>query len=138
MPFVLDASIPACWALQDEEDPRADSAFALLKTEEAVVPSLWWFEIRKIMVVNERRKRITESDTSVFLRDLAGLRVRVDREPEESVVLKLARTRGLSVYDASYLELALREAIPPASWTGKDACPTYYGATGGSVLGSVV
>ena len=115
MPFVPDASIPACWALLDEEDPRADTAFARIKSDEAVVPSLWWFEIRNILVVNERRKRITESDTGVFLRDLAGLRVRVDREPEESVVRRFARTHGLSVYDASYLELAVREAIPLAT-----------------------
>ena len=115
MPFVLDASIPACWALQDEEDPRADTAFARIRSDEAVVPSLWWFEIRNILVVNERRKRITESDTGIFLRDLAGLRVRVDREPDESAVLSLARTHGLSVYDAAYLELALREAIPIAT-----------------------
>ncbi|HEY1342434.1 MAG TPA: type II toxin-antitoxin system VapC family toxin [Bryobacteraceae bacterium] len=115
MPFVLDASIPACWALQDEEDSRADAAFERMKSDEAVVPSLWWFEIRNIMVVSERRKRITESDTGLFLRDLAGLRVCVDREPEESVVLRLARTHGLSVYDAAYLELALREAIPLAT-----------------------
>ena len=112
MPFVLDASIPACWALQEEDDPRADAAFARIRSDEAVVPSLWWFEIRNILVVNEQRKRITESDSGGFLRDLAGLRVRVDREPEESVVLRLARTHGLSVYDAAYLELALREAIP--------------------------
>jgi predicted nucleic acid-binding protein len=115
MPFVLDASIPACWAFQDEQDHRAEAALARIKTEEAVVPALWWFEIRNIFVVNERRKRITESDTGVFLRDLAGLRVRVDREPEEAVVLKLARTHGLSVYDASYLELALRGALPLAT-----------------------
>jgi predicted nucleic acid-binding protein len=115
MPFVLDTSISASWAFQDEQDPRADAAFVRIKSEEAVVPSLWWFEIRNILVVNERRKRIKESDTGVFLRDLAGLRIRVDREPEESVVLKLARTHRLSVYDASYLELALREAIPLAT-----------------------
>ena len=65
--------------------------------------------------MNERRKRISESDTGVFLRDLAGLRVRVDREPEETVVLRIARTHGLSVYDASYLELELREALPLAT-----------------------
>jgi predicted nucleic acid-binding protein len=115
MPFVLDTSISACRAFQDEQDPRADAAFVRIKTEEAVVPSLWWFEIRNILVVNERRKRITESDTGVFLRDLAGLRVRVDREPEENVVRRLARTHRLSVYDASYWELALREAIPLAT-----------------------
>ena len=119
MPFVLDASIPACWAFQDEQDARADAAYARIKTEEAVVPSLWWFEIRNILVVNERRKRITESDTGVFLRDLAGLRIRIDREPEEGAVLRLARTHRLSVYDASYLELALREAIPLATLDGE-------------------
>ena len=62
MPFVLDASIPACWALQDEEDPRADTAFARIKSDEAVVPSLWWFEIRNILVVNDS----IESDTAFF------------------------------------------------------------------------
>jgi predicted nucleic acid-binding protein len=115
MSFVLDASVPACWALQDEEDPRADAAFLRIRTEEAIVPSLWWFEIRNILIVSERRKRITEFDTAVFLRDLAELRIRVDREPEESTILRLARIRHLSVYDASYLELALREGIPLAT-----------------------
>ena len=115
MPFVLDTSIPACWAFQDEQDPRADAAYIRIRTEEAVVPSLWWFEIRNILVVNERRQWITESDTRVFLRDLAGLRIRIDREPEEGAVLRLARTHRLSVYDSSYLELALREAIPLAT-----------------------
>src|SRR2546422_2872363 len=112
MPFVLDTSIPACWAFQDEQDPRADAAYVQIKTEEAVVPSLWWFEVRNILVVNERRKRITETGTNRFLRELA--RIRVDREPEESAMLRLARAHRLSVYDASYSELALREAIPVA------------------------
>jgi predicted nucleic acid-binding protein len=115
MPFVLDASIAACWAFQDEQHPRADAAFAKIRTEEAVVPSLWWFEVRNVLVVNERRKRITESDTNRFLRDLSRLRIRVDRAPEEAVILRLARTHRLSVYDASYLELALRERVPVAT-----------------------
>jgi len=84
MPFVLDASIAACWAFPDEQDARADAALAKIRLEDAVVPSLWWFEVRNILVVNERRKRITESGTTSFLRELARLRIRVDREPEES------------------------------------------------------
>ena len=109
MSFVLDASIAACWAFPDEQDARADTAFARVRVEDALVPSLWWFEVRNILVVNERRKRITESGTNSFFRELARLRIRVDREPEESTVLRLARAHRLSVYDASYLELALRE-----------------------------
>jgi predicted nucleic acid-binding protein len=130
MPFVLDASVPACWAFQDEQDVRADAAYVRIKTEEAVVPSLWWFEIRNILVVNERRKRITESDTGVFLRDLAGLRIRIDREPQEGAVLRLARTHRLSVYDASYLELALREAIPLATLDDELAAAAVAEGTG--------
>jgi hypothetical protein len=62
MPFVLDASIPACWAFQDEQDPRANAAYVRIKAEEAVAPGLWWFEMRSILVVNERRKTITASN----------------------------------------------------------------------------
>jgi predicted nucleic acid-binding protein len=115
MPFVLDASITACWAFPDEQDPRACAALARVRIEDAVVPSLWWFEVRNILVVNERRNRITESGTNSFLRELSRLRIRVDREPEEAAVLKLARAHRLSVYDASYLELAQRERIPVAT-----------------------
>ena len=115
MPFVLDASIAACWAFPDEQDQRADEALARVRTEDAVVPSLWWFDVRNILVVNERRKRITESGTNSFLRELARLRFRVDREPQEADILRLARAHHLSVYDAAYLELALREAIPMAT-----------------------
>ena len=115
MPFVLDASIAGCWAFQDEQHPRADAALTRIRTEEAVVPNIWWFEVRHILVVNERRKRITESDTTGFLRNLSRLPIRVDHDPDEAGVLRLARTHRLSVYDASYLELALREAMPVAT-----------------------
>lgn len=115
MSFVLDASVAACWALADEEHPAATLAFARIQNEEAVVPALWWFEIRSILIVGERRKRIAEADTIGFLRDLGRLPIRVDRSPEESQVLRLARSHRLSVYDAAYLELALREQSPLAT-----------------------
>ena len=115
MAFVLDASVTACWAFEDEDHPRADLALRRVRTEEAVVPSLWWFEVRNILVVNERRKRITESGTTSFLRDLNRIPIRVDRVPVETEVLRLARAHRLSVYDAAYLELARREGLPLAT-----------------------
>ena len=90
MAFVLDASITACWAFQDEDHPDAGLAFHRMRAEEAVVPCLWWFEVRNILVVNERRGRIGESDTAAFLLNLSRLRVRLDRLPEEDAVLRLA------------------------------------------------
>ncbi|MCL5744901.1 MAG: type II toxin-antitoxin system VapC family toxin [Acidobacteria bacterium] len=115
MAFVLDALITACWAFQDEDHPDAGMAFHRMRAEEAVVPCLWWFEVRNILVVNERRRRITESDTAAFLLNLSRLRVRLDRLPEGDAVLRLARTHRLSVYDAAYLELAQREGLPLAT-----------------------
>ena len=109
--FVLDASITACWAFDDEDHPDA----GLVRAEEAAVPSLWWFEVRNILIVNERRRRITEADTAAFLVNLSRLRIRVDRVPDEERVLRLARAHRLSVYDAAYLELAQREGLPLAT-----------------------
>ena len=86
-----------------------------MRAEEGVVPGLWWFEVRNILIVNERRRRITESDTAAFLLSLSRLRIRVDRVPDENGVLRLARAHRLSVYDAAYLELAQREGLPLAT-----------------------
>lgn len=115
MPFVLDASVTACWAFRDEEHPVADTARDRIIGDEGLAPTLWWFEVRNILVVNERRKRLTEADSSVFLRDLARLPITLDRTPEEAEVLRLARKHRLSVYDAAYLELALRRGITLAT-----------------------
>jgi hypothetical protein len=90
MAFVLDASITACWAFQDEEHTHADLAFARIRTEEAAVPCLWWFEVRNILIVNERRRRIGEPETAAFLRDLSRLRIRTDRGPQQREGLPLA------------------------------------------------
>jgi predicted nucleic acid-binding protein len=84
----------ACWAFDDDDHPGA--AFNTL-------------------ILSERRGRLMESDTATFLHGLAHLRVTVDRSPEEADVLSLARHRGLTIYDAAYLELARRERAPLAT-----------------------
>ena len=115
MEFVLDASVALAWAFADEEHPVAAAALALIRNDEGCVPSLWWFEVRNVLIVNERRGRLRETDTALFLRNLARLPIVVDRAPEEAAVLGLARRHRLTVYDASYLELAERHAAPLAT-----------------------
>ncbi len=115
MPFVLDASVAACWAFDDEDHPLAALALERIRIDEARVPSLWWFEVRNTLIVNERRNRIEERDTVAFLQRLARLRVTIDRSPQEAAVLSLARQHRLTVYDASYLELAQREGLALAT-----------------------
>lgn len=115
MPFVVDASVAACWLLPDEGNRRADAAFARFPGDTAIAPSLWWFEMRNIFVSNERRGRIDSARTSRALALLNGLPIRLDHQPDDAVLMALARIHQLTAYDAAYLELALRENVPLAT-----------------------
>jgi predicted nucleic acid-binding protein len=115
MAFVLDASVTACWAFDDEDHPQARLAFQRIRTEEAVVPAFWWFEVRNILIANERRHRIAEPATLRFLSALGRLPVRQDHRRDEAAVLRLARAYRLSVYAAAYVELAERKELALAT-----------------------
>jgi predicted nucleic acid-binding protein len=132
MALVLDASITLAWAFQEVE-PTASEARERLRREDAVVPSLWWFEMRNGLVMGERRGLLTERRTARFLRDLSHVTINIDRVPDETVVLTLARHRRLTVYDAAYLELALRHAVALA--TLDQALASAARAEGVSVIG---
>jgi len=118
MPLVLDASIAACWALKDEEDPLATAVLAQLETEEAYVPAVWWFELRNALIVAERRLRLSVSDTGTFLARLSRFPIIIDRDPRELDMLSMARRHRLTIYDAAYLELAHRAGVPLATLDG--------------------
>jgi predicted nucleic acid-binding protein len=115
MRFVLDASIAITWALRDEDHPLADLAFLQLQAGSAIVPGIWWYEIRNILVLNERRNRISPGDSAQFLRDLEQFSIDVDFPRNGAQVMDLSRRYKLSVYDAAYLALAMRERLPLAT-----------------------
>ena len=114
-PVVLDNSIVLSWCLADEGVPVAERAMRLAIEDGAVVPGIWWYELRNALVVNERRGRLDAEDTRSTLADLRELRIAIDHDHDESVLLDLSREHKLSVYDAAYLEVALRRALPLAS-----------------------
>jgi predicted nucleic acid-binding protein len=115
MAFVLDASVSAVWALADEVSSIADRAAERLKSESAFVPSLWQYEVRNLLIVNERRLRMTVEDTRVFLELLSSYPIQTDGVEDGELTLKLARSRKLSFYDAAYLAVAKRREIPIAT-----------------------
>ena len=112
MPFVVDASVTAVWALLDESSAIADAAKARLTTDTATVPQIWWYEIRNILLINERRQRLTKADSLEFLEFLALLPIHINHAGSEDDIFRLAREYRLSFYDAAYLELAQRLSIP--------------------------
>ena len=118
MSFVVDASVAACWLLPDEGSEAAVAAYARFPDDTAIVPTLWWFEMRNIFISSERRGRIDSSRTSLAMALLRGLPIRVDSATDEDLLLTLARRHGLTACDAAYLELALRLGVPLASLDG--------------------
>jgi hypothetical protein len=83
MPFVVDASVAACWFMPDERHPIADAAYRRIAHDSAVTPVLWWYELRNMLIVNERRGRLDGAKTARVLRLLRGLPVAVDADVEE-------------------------------------------------------
>ncbi|MCI5151128.1 MAG: PIN domain-containing protein [Candidatus Electrothrix sp. MAN1_4] len=116
--FVVDNSIVMSWCFDDEEDDYADSVLAALETMTAGVPAVWPLEVTNVLLVAERRKRLTKSDTIRFLELLRELPVEVIQEASQRVtseIIVLAREQQLSSYDASYLDLAIRKDLPLAT-----------------------
>lgn len=115
MSLVLDSSAALAWVFSDESAPEMDVVFDQVAERGAVVPSLWILEIANALTVAVRRERITRNERDDALADLAALDVSIDPETEQhawKATLQLADQHGLSVYDASYLELAQRKRLP--------------------------
>lgn len=114
MALAADASIILAWAFE-EQFPNAEATLDRVRREELVVPAIWWFEVRNVLILKERGRQRTERQNAGFLQALSGLAIRIDGIPDEAAVLTLARRHRLTVYDAAYLELALREGLDLAT-----------------------
>lgn len=116
MRFVLDASVVITWAMRDEDHPVADLALQRISgPNEAVVPGIWWYEVRNVLLLNERRGRISPQDSAKFLSDLSHFDIEVRPPENDRQTLELARCYRLSVYDAAYLALAVAHGAPLAT-----------------------
>jgi len=116
--FVLDTSTALAWCFEDETSASADGILDLLVSSEAIVPAIWPVEVGNALLAGERRKRITPAETARSLELLRSLNIRLDDAGprlEVGDLVALARSHKLSVYDAAYLSLAMREGMPLAT-----------------------
>ena len=118
MPFVIDASITLAWSFRDQQTPYSLAVLARLEEEEAVVPAVWALEVANGVLVAERRGRVGREEAAGLTAAISDLRVTpVDFSAVEafSRLLELARRHGLTVYDAAYLDVAMRQGLPLAT-----------------------
>jgi predicted nucleic acid-binding protein len=106
------------WWFEDEASMYADKVLEALEEDQAVVPAIWPLEVVNVLLVAERKRRLSKADTVRLLVLLRSLPIRVEMETSERImgeILALARETGLSSYDASYLDLAMRRNLPIAT-----------------------
>jgi len=120
--FVLDSSVALAWAFEDEANAYADAVLRQLRTARAHVPSIWPVEVANGLLVAERRGRATRAQTVTSVELFESVSVFLDDQTPAlalGAILELARAQNLAVYDAAYLELALRMGIPLATLDGR-------------------
>jgi predicted nucleic acid-binding protein len=117
--FIVDASVGFAWVHQGQATPETND---LLREVAAgalvVVPGLWYLEMANVLLVAQRRNRLTAVQRKSALEKLTALGFTVDEEGTRqafTATSELAEKHGLTIYDATYLELALRRSLPLAT-----------------------
>ncbi len=117
--LALDASLALAWFVTEETTAYTEGVLdLLLNGVQALAPAIWPFEVANALLVGERRRRLTVAQVTAVLERLAALPITVEPvQPDRAfgAVLSVARQQQLTEYDAAYLELALREALPLAT-----------------------
>jgi predicted nucleic acid-binding protein len=121
--FVLDASAGLGWILDRPVPARAAHARTLIAAGATpVIPTLWLQEVSNAIVIAERRGRLTAAQVRALAADLEDFLqvVEVDSlRVRPTILVETAQRTLLSVYDATYLELASRRRLPLATLDNK-------------------
>ena len=118
MRLVLDGSITLAWCFRDEATPAIDALMLSAARVGAIVPGIWRLEVANGLRSAMRRRRMTESERDEILVALRDMEIETDPDTDRfawPTTQRLADLHGLTPYDASYLELALRMKLPLGS-----------------------
>jgi predicted nucleic acid-binding protein len=118
VPFVVDASVALSWLLEDEPSAYSEWTMDQLRTQQATAPAIWPLEVANALRNAEQRGRITTTKLLQISTAAQSLPVTIIQHDIDDVLgpmLSLAQSEGISVYDASYMHLALQRQWPLAT-----------------------
>ena len=117
-PLILDSSATLAWIYGDETTEAIRQVFETVAESGALVPALWRLEVANSLTVAVHKRRIDPDFRRAALGDLSLLDITTDQQTDSYAwtdTLNLADQLQLTVYDAAYLELARRRALPLAT-----------------------
>lgn len=118
MSLVIDSSVALTWCFEDERTPATLAVLEQVVQSGAAAPALWPLEVLNVLVLAERRRRLSVVQRHALTGFLRDLPVALDQETAVqawSVTTRLAEQYRLTLYDAAYLELAQRLGLPLAT-----------------------
>ena len=118
MSFVIDNSVALAWCFEDEQTPEIMTLLDRVVDTGAVAPQLWPIEAINGLLTAERRGRIDGALRRRLIGFLHDLPINIDDETAArmwTATERLAELHGLTAYDATYLELAVRLGLPLAT-----------------------
>ncbi|MSO99202.1 MAG: PIN domain-containing protein [Rhodospirillaceae bacterium] len=118
MSLVVDASMAVAWLFASERADGPQKVLRRVAAEGALVPSLWKLEVANVLRSAVRRQRCDEGYTLRSLQRLNRLQIIVDAQTDAHAwgrTRELSSEYDLTVYDAAYLELAVRRQAPIAT-----------------------
>ena len=108
---IVDASVVLSWSFDDEESATADAAMEMVSRDGGVIPQHWHYEVGNGLATAVRRRRLAAEDAFQRLRSLNRFHWTTDTSSDLEMVLQLAIEHELTLYDALYLELAVRRQL---------------------------
>lgn len=139
MSIVIDASLALAWLFErqsTEDIQQAERVLSALAHSKIWVPAMWHQQVTHALLQAENEGLITPAQSIDYLSRLSELPIITDESdpaPRRDRIMALARSYRLSVYLATYLELALRRNATLASFEPslilamKDAGGTLFG-----------
>jgi predicted nucleic acid-binding protein len=116
--FIVDSSITLAWCFSDERTLETQALLDDVSVAGAIAPAHWPLEVLNGLAMAERRQRIGATERQGFADFLRDLPIELDTETMDAaweVTARLAARHRITVYDAAYLELALRLGRPLAT-----------------------
>ncbi len=119
--IVVDASLMVAWLLQEDDARIVPEIYESLPELDIIVPPHWPVEVANALLTNVRRRRVVIDDVNSILAGLSIFRISFDETlaiDQMGVLTHFAASQKLTVYDASYVHLALEENTALATLDG--------------------
>ncbi len=116
--FIIDCSITMAWCFEDERTSYTEKLLSVLAEVAAAVPDIWPVEVTNVLLMAEKRKRVTSYQVNTFKNSLRKFPIQIcERTPSQTWddIFELAKETKLTSYDACYLDLAIQLSLPIAT-----------------------